>query len=110
MTPSTVKNDSFNQICRFRAILHWTVFCSARKPFEVQNSVLLVNGRYQVSMINQVLLIMLDSPARKQEIVTLDPPVGRLLIPTGFPPMLFQIFNLDVVRLLLHITVIFKHI
>ena len=61
-------------------------------------------------MINQVPLMMLDSPARKQEIVTHDPPTERLLMPTGFPPMSFQIFNLNIVRLLLHITVIFKHI
>ena len=54
--------------------------------------------------------MMLDSPARKQEIMTHDRPIERLLMPTGFPPMLFQIFNLDVVRLLLRITVIFKHI
>ena len=41
---------------------------------------------------------------------TYDPPIERLLIPTGFQPMLFQIFDLNVVRLLLDITAIFKHI
>ena len=61
-------------------------------------------------MIYQVLLMMLDSPPRKQEIVTHDPLIERLLMPTGFIPMSFQIFNLNIVRLLLHITVILKHI
>ena len=54
--------------------------------------------------------MMLDSPARKQEIATYDQPIERLLMPAGSPPILFQIFNLYVVRLLPHITVIFKPI
>ena len=39
-----------------------------------------------------------------------DPPIERLLMPTGFQVILYEIFDHDVVRLLLHIIAIFKHI
>ena len=54
-------------------------------------------------MINQVY-------AKKQELVAHIIHLLKDLMPTGFPLMLFQIFNLNVVRLLLQIIVIFKHV